>query len=207
MVSAAEIGAPVGAGGYAPEFADGAASPVGSGPNDGPWVRSGCRRRRAPRRSGPTASSGPGPEHTRRRLLRRQQPLRHSPDAHRRASRFAVGSSGNTPALGPALNACDKGGTAGRRACGSHVASGAYARFAISGLLSRGSQVRVLPGAFCRVRRDRENACKHWESAASWFVARRRGDARFCASDDAPGRILVAFRLPRTPRHAPASAM
>ena len=65
-------------------------------------------------------------------------------------------------------------------------------RFGRGGLLSRGSQVRVLPGALGRVRRDHENPCNRGESGASRFITQRRVDARFCASDDAAGRILVA---------------
>jgi hypothetical protein len=90
--------------------------------------------------------------------------------------------------------------------CRQFVPSVVGRRFRRCGLLSRGSQVRVLPGALGRVRRDDENPCNRRGSGAGRFGARRRGDARLCASDDAPGRILVASRAAQTARRAPSRA-
>jgi hypothetical protein len=62
------------------------------------------------------------------------------------------------------------------------------------GLLSRGSQVRVLPGALGETRRPCEIACKQPIPGTGGQWRERRADASFCTSVRARGRILVASR-------------
>jgi hypothetical protein len=63
-------------------------------------------------------------------------------------------------------------------------------------LLSRGSQVRVLPGALGETRRGCEIACKQSDSAPDRWWSEWRPGATFCTSVCARGRILVASKVP-----------